>query len=131
MGQVNGGMGTSVCARSDMANQAVLTASRRCLALRGNTNTTQTFASLLRGSQGMDTQASRFLQCWGFCKGAVDYRHPRPLCSGSEHVSEGLQTTGPLGSGPVSTSASLISNSRECVKCLDRGGHIWVHSWDQ
>lgn len=61
----------------------------------------------------MDTQASRFLECSGFCKGAVDYRDLKPLFSGGEHVSEGLETTGPLGSGLVSTSASLISNSSE------------------
>lgn len=44
----------------------------------------------------------------------IDYRPMKPLCSGSEHVSEGLQTTGSLGSGSVSACASLLSNSSEC-----------------
>lgn len=61
------------------------------------------------------------------------YRHIKPLlCWGSKPASKGLQTTGLLGSGAVSTRASLlISNCSEHAKCPDRGGHIWGCSWDQ
>lgn len=68
-----------------------------------------------------------FLGYWGFCTGADDYRHIRPLHWGSDH----FQTTGPLGSGLVSNHDSFISSNHECAKCLDRGGHIWGYSWDQ
>lgn len=41
----------------------------------------------------MDTQASPFWEHW-LLQRAVDHRPIKPLCSGSEHVSEGLQPTG-------------------------------------